>query len=223
MDGLSDIDLELVVAPDSDVGATRAFVDETLSSLEAPLCRFAADHLGLNDLIVSLHEVDGRVVKIDVWVMTPGALGSIPKALVLHDPRRLAAERPAAGDPPPRAYHDLSCKFCGWMWFAHIKIARGHFLEALESIEFMRSNALLPSLHAAESLPAEGYRLLEERLSPERLDRLYRTYATPINRAELYRALDALAMLFTSVQHDSRRRCVERMRQLIEADRARSQ
>lgn len=223
MDRLSDIDLELVVAPDSDTSQVRAFVEQTLSSIEKPLCRFPADHLGLNDLIVSFHEIDGTVVKVDVWVMTQAMLGFIPKAVVLHDPRGLAATRPAPGGPPPRNYDDLSCKFCGWMWFTHIKIMRGHFLEALESIEVMRSFALLPSLHAAEGIPAEGYRLLEERLPRERLEHLYRTYARAIERDELHRAMDELAVLFQSVQSEPRQACVERMRQLIAADRKRAQ
>jgi predicted nucleotidyltransferase len=221
MDRLSDIDLELVVAPGSDIGEVRALVEAALSSIGRPLCRFAADHLGLQDLIVSFHEIDGTVVKIDVWVMTPAGLAFIPTAIVLRDPRGIAAQRPAPEGPPPPDHADLSSKFCGWMWFTHVKIARGHFLEALESIEIMRSHALLPLLHAAEDLPREGYRLLEQRLSPARLAHLYRTYATNIDRTELYRAMDELALLFESLQDNARRGCVEQMRNLIATDRGR--
>jgi len=221
VDRLSDIDLELVVAPGSEIGEVRALADAALASIGRPLCRFPADHLGLEDLIVSFHEVDGTVVKIDVWIMTPAGLGLIPKAVVVHDPRGVAAQRPAPASPPPHDDDDLASKFCGWMWFTHVKIARGHFLEALESIEIMRSYALLPSLHAAEGLPREGYRLLEQRLPPARLAHLYRTYPTTIEAAEIYRALDELAVLFESLQHDARGKCVDRMRSLVAADRAR--
>ena len=212
MDHLSELDIEVVVR-DEDHADARAFVDEMLSSIDKPLCRFPADHLGLRDLIVSFHEIEGTVIKIDVWVMTRASLGAVAKAIIIHDPEGLAADRPPASAPPPLDYSDLNNKFCGWMWFTHVKLARGHLLEAMESLEFMRSFALLPSLHLVHRLPRERYRLLEERLSPARLEHLYRTYPRGMEREEIYRAMRELASLYASLQNDAT--CIDRMQQLI--------
>lgn len=218
MDARSDLDLEIVVAADADSAAVRARIDDTLAAIGTPLCRFPADHLGLDDLLVSFHDFGGRIVKIDVWVMPPAGLAFLPKAVVLHDPRGLASTRPPAAHPS-RDLDDLAAKFCGWMWFTHVKIARGHFLEAAESLEIMRSFALLPFLHAAGDLPREGFRLLEERLPPAHLAHLHRTYPRAHDAVELGRALDEMTALFLEVAGAPRSRCAARMRDLIAADR----
>jgi len=221
MDRWSDLDLEVVIAPRVDAAEVRDAVRHALDGAAKPLSRFAADHLGLADLMVSFMERDGRVIKADVWVMRQDGLAMVPGAVVLHDPSGLAASRPAPFERPPADLDDLYKKFCGWMWFTHVKLARGHFLEALETVEFMRAYALLPALHRVENLPRENYRLLETRLAPERLQWLYRTYPAGVDRDEIYRAMFELAALFSDLHRALGRtdQCVERMRALIEEDR----
>lgn len=239
-DALSDLDIELVVRPGADVAGVRAWIEDLVSGLGPVLAGFPADHLGLDNLLVFFlaqdDRVQTRVLKIDIWVMTTDELPYVPKARVLRDPGGFVAHhrRMLQGDGnagsvsgreagPPIDFADLQNKLCGWAWFTYVKIARGHLLEAMESLDFMRSRALLPCLLLAEDLPMEGYRLLDLRLSAARRAALYQTFPTRHEPAALMHSLDAMLDLFLAIRpvvagklgHGQPAADLEGMRQLI--------
>jgi hypothetical protein len=222
---LSDLDCELVVAEPDQVQPVRRWAQELVAGLGSVLARFPADHIGMNDLDVTFLERDSKVVKVDVWTLDVGRVWMLRDALVLHDPGGRVAKahaEPSPSFPPPR-YSDLDHKFCGWMWFTFGKIRRDHLFESVESLDFMRGYALMPFLHLLHENPPQGFRNLEARLPPQRLDALHGTYPHGHDRAEIERAFWAMVDLFRAIRPAVRERLgqeldasqLERMYELI--------
>lgn len=205
VDRFSDIDFALVMETDDQVAAHRDWVRGMVSSAGRLLVHFPATHLGMQNLLVSFLEVDGVIVKVDVEILSRDEFRSSPSGLVLHDPHgTLAALRQGAENGTaawsPEEFADLHQKFSGWIWYTYTKIARGELLEAIDSLGVMRSRALLPCLQLVTDLPLEGYRRLEERLAPEALAALRRTYPANHHREAILDALMEMVACFSALQ-----------------------
>lgn len=204
LDRLSDLDLEVLVHPGQEVAPIRREVDEAVRALGPMVAHFPANHLGLADLSVYVLAFEGEPLKIDVWTADLGILPALSGAAILHDPSGVVEGRRAQGGPPWAVdYDDLHNKFVGWMWFTTIKLLRGNLFEAVESLDFMRGYSLLPFLLLVAGAPAQGYRLLEERLSRAALDALAKTYPKHHERDEIRRAFWALVDLFRTTQTEA--------------------
>jgi hypothetical protein len=210
VDAMSDIDLEVVVHDASRVALERARIDERIRTIGNLLAHFPATHLGMDDLLVYFVEDEGTVIKIDVWTSDVRIVAGLGDAQIIHDPGGVvAAERArlgGSGGRPPPDYDDLHQKFVGWMWFTAIKVRRGHLFEAIESIDFMRSFALLPFIHLVDDNPPQGYRHLEDRVPPAHADALRETFVCRYDPAEVTRAFWSLVELFRSLQPEVEKR-----------------
>ena len=201
VDELSDLDLELIVHDAANRQKVRDDVDRMIRELAKPIAHFPATHLGLRELEVYFLDYESTVVKVDIWTADMGSLPLLLDAALIHDPGGVVAQararlRAHSSSDAPADYDDLHHKFCGWMWFTAVKIRRGHLFEAVESLDFMRSYALLPLLHAARSNPLHGYRHLEQRLASTTLAELRETYPSRHDHAEITRAFGSLVDLF---------------------------
>jgi hypothetical protein len=225
LDGYSDLDLDVLVRDDTQLPEVTDWMRKRVSGLGLLLTSFPATHLGLRDLWIFFFEHGGAVEKADVWMVTPETFGLVAGARVVYDPSSLLAggERPAPPMTPD--FEDLYHKFCGWIWFTCVKIARGEYFEAASSLETMRSHALLPGMHLVHGLPYEGYRKLEARLPAPLVAELAATYPRELTAPALVRALLALTALFERVQaeaaarlpKDHRTARLDRMRELAES------
>ena len=226
-DEYSDLDLELIVPDEDQIEPTIAWLTQGAARMGPMLASFPATHLGLRDLRIFFFERENGVVKVDVWVMSAKTFDSMPEMRIVVDPggwlrARLAAPH-RSGVQREYDFADLHNKFTGWIWFTCIKIARGEYGEAANSLEVMRSFALLPCLQFVHGLPYEGYRKLEARLPAEIVASLQATYPAQMRAAELVRALSCLAEMFEAVQprvsvklaYDQRTAKLSRMRELL--------
>ena len=203
LDSYSDLDFEVIVRSDAEIDRLRSWVWETIGSIAPRLAHFPATHLGLSNLLIFFFKKDDKVVKVDVSVLTLEDFANHFDALIVYDPGKFLATFRATVDTTKAHlpdFEDLYHKFCGWIWYTYTKIARGEYLEARDSLELMRSYALLPSLLFLEELPQEGYRRLENRLSSERLSALIQTLPSSIEQNELMRTLIKLTELFSEIQ-----------------------
>jgi len=203
-DRYSDLDLELVARPGTKLDEVKHWVVKEIRAVAPLLAHFTATHLGLNDLLIFFLNQGGEVIKVDIWVMEVNTFARFPDARIVYDPgdflhrfRLTAAGRAQASAPD---FADLHQKFTGWVWYTYTKIARGELFEAANSLETMRSYALMPFLQLAEGLPFEGYRHAEERLSPLRIESLRRTVPAGLETGELIRALRSMALELIELQ-----------------------
>ena len=204
-DFYSDVDLYIVAREES----FEAVFDERDAAAEAlgsPLLRFVADHLpgGSQDYYVAyrgllrfdfMYYRESEMVPAPKWVGCP----------VLKDETGLVAgvlarSEDLAPTPPTREMLlSLDQKFWTWCWYTFAKICRGELWEALNSIQAIRSDALLPMLDWKARRRHEGYRRLESKLAPQEAARLAATVA-PLEAGTLYRALQAEITLFRDLR-----------------------
>jgi len=206
IDRYSDLDFEVVAHPETSVEALQEWVSASIRRVAPLLGHFPATHLGLDHLLVSFFARNDHIVKVDVAVLDLEGFSHHPSASIVWDPGGKLARSRTAPSPARHETHvspdfeDIHHKFCGWIWYTYSKIARGECLEAVDSLDTMRRYALLPCLHLIESLPSEGYRWAERRLSAKRLSSLQRTFPSDTGRRELSRALFFLVEFFVEVQ-----------------------
>jgi len=200
---MSDLDIEVVARPGTDIAALDRWVKDLVRGLGKVIAEFPATHLHLPDLEIVFVERRGTVLKVDVWTMSTEGLPFVAGAVAVHDPGGFVAAARAAlaeGGGSVPDYGDLHHKLVGWTWFTFTKLRRGQLFEAVESLDVMRSFALLPFLHLLESNPPHGYRYLEQRLPAPRRAALLATFPRAHEEAEIFRALLATADLFRSIQ-----------------------
>jgi hypothetical protein len=205
-DHYSDLDFEVVIPSETSLAEAKSWVIECVSSAGQLLASFPATHLGLPNLLIFFLQVESQIVKVDVHVFPIDEFRSFPQPVILFDPEDQFAGSPLKGEPEASQlaftpnFADLYQKFSGWTWYTYTKLARGEYLETVDALDVMRSQALLPCLQFIEHLPFEGYRRLETRLSEDFLLALRQTYPSQLQRDEILRALKDLVRIFSHVQ-----------------------
>jgi len=194
-DRYSDADLRFTGEPESVAHLREAFPG-VLATLGTVLSAFPATHLGLDDLLVTFVEVDGRVVKIDADFS--------------------AGESSHSDEISSARLQDGDRKFVGWMWYTFAKIGRGEYFESAAALDTMRGSALVPLLLHMMQLPPEGYRRLELRLSAAVQGELRATYPRTLEQDELLRAFLAMTDFYRRLRkHDLSEARFDRMLAII--------
>ncbi len=205
-DHYSDLDFQVVIPSETSLAEAKSWVIECVSSAGQLLASFPATHLGLPNLLLFFLQVESQIVKVDVHVFPIDEFRSLPQSVILFDPEDQFAGSPLNGEPEASQlaftpnFADLYQKFSGWIWYTYTKLARGECLEAVDALDTMRSQALLPCLQFIEHLPFEGYRHLETRLSEDFFLALRQTYPSHVQRDEILRALKDLVRIFSQLQ-----------------------
>jgi streptomycin adenylyltransferase len=205
-DHYSDLDFEVVIPSETSLAEAKSWVIECVSSAGQLLASFPATHLGLPNLLIFFLQVESQIVKVDVHLFPIDEFRTLPQSVILFDPENQFAGSPLRGESEASQrmftsdFADLYQRFSGWTWYTYTKLARGEYLETVDSLNVMRSQALLPCLQFIEHLPFEGYRRLETRLSERSLLALRQTYPSQLQRDEILRALKDLVRIFSHVQ-----------------------
>ena len=181
-DRWSDVDLYVVVAD----GMVEEMIDshhQLIRAVGDVATLFPATHLGDPYQIIVFYRAS-EPIHVDYQYRALGALKPTradSSVIVLSDrtgelERWQEACRREAVAPGPTAerLQYVEDRFWGWCWYAHTKIERGELWEARDTIEYLRSNVLVPLAHH-EGQPFEGNRRLEDKLSPDLQDLLART------------------------------------------------
>jgi arylsulfatase len=189
-DRWSDIDIELQFpcrAPDD---RDHAWVHEQIAATGKILTWFPATHFNMPDLLIFFVDSAGDLLKFDINCIGPGAprekKGGYTVRIASGMMPTVRCNAPAPLDIP------LSWRrLAGWSWYCQTKICRGEFYEALDSLNTIRNEVLIPALHSRHELPREGSRRLESRLPESARSALDRTVPRGIDRNALQQALDA--------------------------------
>ena len=205
-DQYSDLDFQVVIASETSLAEARSWVIECVSSSGQLLASFPATHLGLPNLLIFFLQVESQIVKVDVHLFPIDEFRTLPQPVILFDPENQFVGSPLRGESEASQlaftpnFADLYQKFSGLTWYTYTKLARGEYLETVDALDTMRSQALLPCLQFIEYLPFEGYRHLETRLSEGFLLALRQTYPSHLQRDEILRALKDLVRIFSQLQ-----------------------
>ena len=194
MDGYSDLDLVLAVAP-SEWDRTMGRRKEIAASLGPLLASFTAEHVGEPRLLICLF--GPPPVHVDLKFMTPEMLAKrVEDPAILWDRSGEMAEalkRGAAAYPQP-SLPWIEERFWAWVHYECAKIGRGELFEALDGLTFLRNVVLGPlALQKAGAQPT-GVRHLEQE-APEFAAKLKDTVAR-CDARDMLRALGAVIGLY---------------------------
>jgi hypothetical protein len=200
-DEFSDVDLELHCDTPAERSRLRHVLSGFMERHGRMLASFPATHISLPELDINFLEIDGCVVKIDIHYLcrTPHSQVSGGALLVYRHGYEVEAPLGSPANVDASFFTNLHQKFSGWMWYTHCKVGRGELWEAEDSLNVMRSRALLPMLQFARGLPLEGCRNLETRLMPSDLAKLRSTRPQIPNADGLRDALTCMVDFFESL------------------------
>lgn len=198
-DRYSDLDIWLVVATADRLAAAREAVVAAIEQIGNPITRFAATHLGVENLLIFFTELDGQVVKLDVEIITASALRRPRELLPLHDPDGMFAHLPER-ESPGFNLDEANRRVAGWLWYAYTKAARGELFEAVDALDVLRKLAFVPLLLHHAGAEVEGYRRLERKLDSATLDIIRRTYSSEMSATAIIRALKYMGLAFRNAQ-----------------------
>jgi hypothetical protein len=193
-DQYSDLDFQVVIPSETSLAEAKSWVIECVASAGRLLASFPATHLRLPNLLIFFLQVESQIVKVDVHMFSIDEFRTLPQPVILFDPENQFVGSPLRGEPEASQlaftpnFADLYQKFSGWTWYTYTKLARGEYLETVDALDVMRSQALLPCLQFIEHLPF-GFLLA-----------LRQTYPSHLQRDEILRALKDLVRIFSQLQ-----------------------
>lgn len=192
-DEFSDIDLGILVEEDQ--------IEVMLSDREiiegvAPLLACSPTTVD-DDCIFALHDVDGRLVKIDYNYFSDRR---IPPWLsidtrVVFDPSVKLAQLVAIPPEKEQLGSFSSDYFCIQLWSAVRMLRRGELFEACDILNHLRDPVLTRLLGRVYNIPLQNYRRVEQLYPTEIVERLRHTFARP-EPDDLNEALAHLAALY---------------------------
>ncbi len=194
MDEWSDLDLVVLVEDVAEVALAQEHF-EIAARLGTLLQAFRGDHVGEPRLLICLY--DAPLLHVDVKFMANKDASTLRYPAEVLWARAAPPELPA---PAPAKAFDLQwCadRLPGWAHYLGIKIGRGEWFEALNSLDFVRTRVLAPLIAREVGATPRGVRRLEETRSP-RLEWLARTVCT-YDRTEIATASKEAMLLAWSL------------------------
>lgn len=221
-DQYSDVDLEVVCDSAEDQAVLRDEVDTLIRDSGVLLASFPATHIGMPNLLIYFVAIGNRLVKVDVNLTVnvagedrngKGGLRLVESGGRGSQGRAVRTTQPSVcANIQDQFFTDAHQKFVGWAWYTYTKIMRGELWEADDSLQVMRTRALLPALLLVRDLPKEGYRRAESRLTKDDLRRLGHTRADRIDRECLMASLHSMIAMFESIAPAMRARLTDEFR-----------
>lgn len=162
-DRFSDLDLSFVIRDDRFELALDRRQDLVRAPAE-PIAAFTAEHLHLPELLVTLYDdlisADIRYVPLRHF---PDPKEDLPCRVLWQRDDILSHRLVAATAPEPSIdVAHIEARMWTWVWSTHRKILRGEVYEALDALQFLRSNVLFPLLSVRRGRPPAGSRRAEQ-------------------------------------------------------------
>jgi hypothetical protein len=161
MDEFSDLDLRVVVDPESwqTVISRRLEIAAGLGPLDLA---FTGEHVGLPDMLICLY---GEMpIHVDLHFMTSERLGTLSEDLtILWDRYGKLHGAIAAGKPSAPAVRRqwLEDRFWAWIHYLTTRAARGELFQALGYLSFVREQVLGPMVLELVGKPPYGVHHIE--------------------------------------------------------------
>jgi predicted nucleotidyltransferase len=195
MDEWSDLDLILVTK--EKIGGDKEAMLAYVKQLGDLLNGFTGDHVGEPRLLVCLY--DDPLLHVDIKFLTleEFKIGRVENPIILHDTSNQLQEvlDTTAYQFPYPDYQWIEDRFWIWVHYILLKIGRGEYFEAHDSISFLRTTVLGPLLHIRNGNLPRGVRKVEMQLPSEDLEMLHQTVTIP-ERESLLTALRAAMVIY---------------------------
>src|ERR1700733_153187 len=171
MDEFSDLDLILVTK--EKIGGDKERMLSYAGRFGQLLTAFTGEHVGEPRLLICLY--DNPLLHVDIKFLTIDELDArIETPIILHDTdgqlREKIAQTEARFTYPD--YQWIEDRFWIWIHYTLVKIGRGEYFEALDSLGYLRKMIFGPLLHIKNGNPPKGLRRVETAIDAGDLERL---------------------------------------------------
>lgn len=193
-------DLDLVLVTKEKTGGDKDKMMAYAKSFGDFISGFTGEHVGEPRLLVCLF--DNPLLHVDIKFVTLKEFETrVENPVILFERNNQLSEvisRTTAAWPEPD-FQWMEDRIWTWVHYIAAKTGRGEYFEALNGIEFIRTNVLSPLMQAKNKKKMRGLRKVENQLSPADLENLKITVAQ-YNRASLLKALDNTISIYRSLR-----------------------
>ncbi|MBX6379421.1 MAG: aminoglycoside 6-adenylyltransferase [Thermoflavifilum aggregans] len=172
-------DLDLILVTKQKISGDKNLMIEYAKRLGDFLSGFTGEHVGEPRVLICLY--DNPLLHVDLKFLTPDEFHTrieTPQLLLDKNGQLEKAIIDSQARYPYPDYQWIEDRFWIWIHYILLKIGRGEYLEALESIGFLRVVVLGPLLHIKNGNLPRGVRKVETDLSNDDLAKLKRTIPT---------------------------------------------
>lgn len=195
-------DLDLILVTKEKVSGDKNLMFSYAQQFGQLLNGFTGEHVGESRLLICLYEnpllhVDIKFVTIDEFndrIETPVILADT------DDQLKNALENSQAKFPYPE-YQWIEDRFWTWVHYALLKIGRGEYFEAYDSLGFLRTVVFGPLLHIRNGNLPRGVRKVETQLIPADLEALQETLAA-YEKQSLLKAFENCVKLYWVIRNE---------------------
>lgn len=195
-------DLDLVLVTKKKISHDKALMMEYAKSLGNFLSGFTGEHVGEPRLMICLY--DDPLLHVDIKFVTLAEFetrAEDPDILLDRDGQLEKIIKNTSANFPHPDYQWIEDRF--WIWIHYIlqKIGRGEYMEALDSLGFLRMVVFGPLLHVKNGKPPRSVRKVEMELDKGDLAELVSTI--PIyNRQSLLVKLNSAINLYLKLRRE---------------------
>lgn len=193
-------DLDLILVTKKKISGDKEKMLSYAKSFGDFISGFTGEHVGEPRLLICLY--DNPLLHVDIKFLTLEELKErIEDPDVLFE-RDKQLSNLIKTTKPVKLETDLQWledRFWTWIHYTATKIGRGEYFEALNTIEFLRSQVLTPLMHLKNKSGTRGARRAEMILLPPDLENLKITVAQ-YNRASVIKALDNIISIYKSLR-----------------------
>lgn len=174
MDEFSDLDLILVTK--NKVSGDKKAMLEYAKRLGPLLTGFTGEHVGEPRVLICLY--DNPLLHVDIKFLTLEECAhriETPVILLDTDNQIQQIIKQTEAKFPYPDYQWIEDRFWIWIHYTLLKIGRGEFLEAVDSLGFLRMVVLGPLLHIQNGNLPRGVRKMEMQLSTDEFEKIKAT------------------------------------------------
>lgn len=194
IDEFSDLDLILVTR--QKISSDKSLMLGYAKRLGDLLSGFTGEHVGEPRVLICLY--DNPLLHVDIKFVTLYEFHSrveTPVLLIDKNGQLDKAIKNSRAKFPHPDYQWIEDRFWTWIHYTLLKIGRGEYFEALDSIGFLRKTVLGPLLHIKNNNLPRGVRKVETDLDRDDLARLKLTIPA-YNKRSLLNSLRNTVLLY---------------------------
>lgn len=198
MDEYSDLDLILVTG--EKVGGDKEKMLRYAKSFGDFISGFTGDHVGEPRLLICLY--DDPLLHVDIKFVTLKEFETrVENPVILFERDNQLTEVVQRTKPnwPEPDLQWIEDRIWTWVHYVAAKIGRGEYFDALNAIEYIRSNVLSPLMQLKNKKKSRTVRKVEQQLSAADLENLKITVAE-YNKTSLLKALDNIISIYRSLR-----------------------
>ena len=169
-------DLDLVLVTNEKISGQKEKMREYASKMGQFIDGFTGEHVGEPRVLICLF--DNPLLHVDIKFVTADEFKErVENPVILWERENILSEiiKTTEARFPELNFQWIEDRFWIWVHYITLKIARGEYFEALDSISYLRMNVISPLLQIKNNQLPKGLRKIEFNFETEDFEKLKKT------------------------------------------------